>query len=74
MSDLIKKTIREVLEQIADVDSEAPAYPIAADDAYQAIDRELEFQLYVLSQIAKNKDIEPWAANVASDWLDENGY
>jgi len=74
MSDLIKKTIREVIEQIADVDSEAPACPIAADDAYQAIDRELEFQLYVLSQIAKNKDFEPWAANVASDWLDENGY
>ena len=74
MSDLIKLTLREVLEKIADVDSEYPACPIAADDAYQAIDREVEFQIYTLSQIAKNHELEPWAATVAERWLQENGY
>jgi len=74
MSDLLKPTLREVLEKIADIDSEYPACPIAADDAYQAIDRDAEFQIWTLTNIAKNGELEPWAAQVATTWLVDNGY
>jgi hypothetical protein len=72
MSDLHKPTIREVLELIADVDSESPSCPVSADMAYPAIDRDYDYQVYVLSEIARVTS-EPWAQEVANRWLIDNG-
>ena len=73
MSDLHKLTLREVMDKLADVDSESPACPMAADMAYQAIDRPAEYQIYTLSEIAKLGEQEPWAASLADNFLTENG-
>ena len=71
MSDLHQPTIREALERIACIDGDCPC-PIAAADAYAHIDSPRETQELVLYRIASNID-EPWAAQVANDWLTANG-
>jgi hypothetical protein len=72
MSDMIKRSLEEVIRILADLDSDEPKCPYASDDAIEAEGRDPDFQIYTLHEIAK-RDGEPWASQVATDWLRENG-
>ena len=68
MSDFPTLTLREVLEKIAD-DGEREA----SINAGQGLNLPSFMWTNLLKSIAMNQT-EPWAAQVAGDWLRENGY
>lgn len=70
MTDFEPKTLTEVLEIISEAQEQCPE---SAMEAYEALISADDYKIYTLSAIAKNQD-EPWAAQVAGDWLKENGY
>jgi hypothetical protein len=71
MSDLAQPDLTGVMEHLAQIDDDAPLCPIAASLAYDHIFSSPGLQMFVLSQIAAN-DAEPWAQQVAKDWLRDN--
>jgi len=72
MSDMIQTNLEETILKLADLEVESPACPMAAADAYDALDREADFQIYTLKSISE-RDWEPWAQQVAREWLNTNG-
>jgi hypothetical protein len=70
MSDLIQPTLEEIIYNLAEVEADPPQCPQAAALAYEAIHKGREFQIYTLSEIAKLD--EPYAAQVAGNWLTNN--
>lgn len=71
MENLPEMTLAEVIYKLADVESDAPQCPQAASLAYAALESTRELQIFTLSQIAHLPD-EPWAAQVAADWIARN--
>ena len=73
MTDMIQKSLGEVLEYLADLDTEAEqrACPNAADAARYALCSDKAMQLMVLREMSGTNE-QP-AAQVAKDWLRENG-
>lgn len=71
MSDLIPKTLAEVFETLAQLHDAEPCCPVAASLAYDHMESAAGLKRFVLAQIAANQ-AEPWAAQVASDWLRDN--
>lgn len=68
---LIPASLADTIAKLAQIEGDTIEH-MAADDAYNALDREPAFQIYTLHEIAKRASIEPWAAQVAADWLREN--
>lgn len=70
MNSFTPKTLDEVLGVIADA---AETCPESAMDAYDVLYNDDSLKIYTLTCISRNAE-EPWAAQVAADWLKENGY
>ena len=71
MENLHELTLAEVMDKLADVEADAPQCPQAASLAYAHLGDSRELQIFTLSQIARLPN-EPWAAQIARDWLAHN--